>query len=478
MQQPSLKKPAVPLRDDVRRFVESTSWTIAKTYAATWPHEYVVRSPENAAMLTALARHVFQHGTDGRFYSQVRKYHHEGGKVYWSMDRTPEATTLINRCDETQTYEARLAAGTLPSAPTRPSRSSHMSSTVLAHLAASMPQKENLATEALAFILNGSPAARGALQHRLAALVGETKPVARVTTQIAVAEESRPDVVLFAESGDWLGYIEAKFWAGLTAAQPVEYVKRLSDAGGGLLVFLAPERRLPTLHIEVKERLQAAKLDMTDVNPRCVMVGTVRIGLLAWSDLLVALRDAVGADRRAASDVDQLTGLVARFETDGFLPVTRVELDDLDAPRRIMTLADLVNGIMDQAAHDDVLDVKGLKPMHFIYGTGRYAAFPTAGCWLGLDHKLWSTHGRSPIWIRFKSGPWGRSERLRDPLGSWLNMAPPRAYAADGEVLVPILLDVGVEKDRVVQHAVSQLRELKNMLSGLPALGGEAPAQP
>jgi hypothetical protein len=57
-------------------------------------------------------------------------------------------------------------------------------------------------------------------------------------------------------------------------------------------------------------------------------------------------------------------------------------------------------------------------------------------------------------------------------------MAPPRAYAADGEVLVPILLDVGVEKDRVVQHAVSQLRELKNMLSGLPALGGEAPAQP
>ena len=27
---------------------------------------------------------------------------------------TPEATTLINRCDEDQTYEARLAAGTLP----------------------------------------------------------------------------------------------------------------------------------------------------------------------------------------------------------------------------------------------------------------------------------------------------------------------------------------------------------------------------
>lgn len=103
-----------PLRDDVRAFVESATWTFAKTYAATWPHEYVVRTPENAAMVLALAQHIFEHGTDGRFYSQVRKYHHESGKVYWSMDSTPEATDLINRCDEAQTYEARLAAGTLP----------------------------------------------------------------------------------------------------------------------------------------------------------------------------------------------------------------------------------------------------------------------------------------------------------------------------------------------------------------------------
>lgn len=104
---------AVPFTDDVRRFVESTRWTFAKTYAATWPHEYVVRDAANAAMILALARHIFEHGTDGRFYSQVRKYHHEGGKVYWCMSATSESATLINRCDEKQTYEARLAAGTL-----------------------------------------------------------------------------------------------------------------------------------------------------------------------------------------------------------------------------------------------------------------------------------------------------------------------------------------------------------------------------
>jgi hypothetical protein len=105
----------VPFPEAIRTFVQSTPWRFARTYATSWPHEYVVRTPDNALMILALAQHIFAHGVDGQFYSQVRKYHHEGGKVYWSMDETPETTTLINRCGEDQTYEARLAAGTLPS---------------------------------------------------------------------------------------------------------------------------------------------------------------------------------------------------------------------------------------------------------------------------------------------------------------------------------------------------------------------------
>ncbi len=102
------------LPDDVRHFVATATWTFARTYAATWPHEYIVRTPENAPMVLALARRIFECGTDGRFYATTQRYLHDGGKVYWSMDPTPESTDLINRCDEDQTYEARLAAGTLP----------------------------------------------------------------------------------------------------------------------------------------------------------------------------------------------------------------------------------------------------------------------------------------------------------------------------------------------------------------------------
>ena len=100
--------------DEVREFVATAKWTFARTYAATWPHEYVVQSSVNAPMILAIARHIFEHGTDGLFYSQTRKYHHEGGMVYWVMSATPEGATLVNRCREDQTYEARLASGTLP----------------------------------------------------------------------------------------------------------------------------------------------------------------------------------------------------------------------------------------------------------------------------------------------------------------------------------------------------------------------------
>jgi hypothetical protein len=64
----------------------------------------VVETPENAAMVLALA-HIFEHGVDGRFFSQVPKYHHEGGRVYWStIVKEVEAIgpTLVERREEAE----------------------------------------------------------------------------------------------------------------------------------------------------------------------------------------------------------------------------------------------------------------------------------------------------------------------------------------------------------------------------------------
>lgn len=43
----------------------------------------------------------------------IRLDHREGDQVYWTMS-APDAVDLVNRCDLAETYEMRLAAGTLP----------------------------------------------------------------------------------------------------------------------------------------------------------------------------------------------------------------------------------------------------------------------------------------------------------------------------------------------------------------------------
>lgn len=354
-----------------------------------------------------------------------------------------------------------------------------MAETVLAHIASSIAQKENLATEALAYILNRSATARVAMHRQVVALLGDTPTIARVATQAAVGDESRPDVILHADDGRPVGYIEAKFWAALTAAQPVEYVKRLTESGGGVLVMLAPERRLPTLRAEILERLKEHTL--TDVAAASMRAGSVRIGVLSWTKLLAALSDAVGEDRGVASDVHQLAGLVARFEAEGFIPLTRVDIDDLDVPRRVLVLANLVPDIVEKAVAEKIFTLKGTKATHHLGATGRYAAFARAGCWIGLTHWAWSGHGRSPIWVRFGADKWGRGDTMRELLRAWAAADPPRAYLDDEDraVRVPLLLRIGVEKDLVVLDVVRQLRELDEimMAAGMTALSGEAPPE-
>ena len=44
----------------------------------------------------------------------VLTYYEEAGLVYWTMGAPLAETTIVNRCRSEETYENRLAAGTLP----------------------------------------------------------------------------------------------------------------------------------------------------------------------------------------------------------------------------------------------------------------------------------------------------------------------------------------------------------------------------
>jgi len=102
------------LSPELKAFVDETSWTFAKTYAKTWPHEYIVRDRVDEELFLSLVRHIREHGYQGWFYRKPITYFDEDGMVYWTMGAPVEETIIVNRCTKEQSYEYRLEHDTLP----------------------------------------------------------------------------------------------------------------------------------------------------------------------------------------------------------------------------------------------------------------------------------------------------------------------------------------------------------------------------
>jgi hypothetical protein len=89
---------------------------LRKTYAATWPHEDVVRDRIDEDLFLRLVRHIRFKRICRQVYQKQITYFDEDGMVYWTMGAPIEETTIVNRCKREQTYEYRLKHGILPQA--------------------------------------------------------------------------------------------------------------------------------------------------------------------------------------------------------------------------------------------------------------------------------------------------------------------------------------------------------------------------
>ncbi len=99
---------------DLLQFVAVEKWVFAKTYAKTWPHEYIVRERVDENLFVKLVEHIRANGYQGYFYKKEITYYEEDGLVYWTMGAPVIETIIINRCAKENTYESRLKTGTLP----------------------------------------------------------------------------------------------------------------------------------------------------------------------------------------------------------------------------------------------------------------------------------------------------------------------------------------------------------------------------
>lgn len=107
---------------EIESFLETVAWTFARTYAKTWPHNYIVKKHVDASLFEKAVVHIRQYGYQGWFYKTPITYFQQGEFVYWTMVPPAGGTswypaeeeTVINRCPVESTYEYRRKFGLLP----------------------------------------------------------------------------------------------------------------------------------------------------------------------------------------------------------------------------------------------------------------------------------------------------------------------------------------------------------------------------
>ncbi len=191
---------------------------------------------------------------------------------------------------------------------------------VLAHVVlGGALQNEPAATQALAYILNSNPDIARTFVGMLRDADIEFEP-GRIEAELE-HEEAQPDLTIYDSEGSARVFVENKFWAGLTDAQPLSYLDHLPEDPSSALIFIVPEQRVSAVWRELRDRCDKAGREWADGSGNrsmeCARVDGKAMSIISWKAVLEGLLHAArsGGYTTTGDDIVQLQGL-ATTETD------------------------------------------------------------------------------------------------------------------------------------------------------------------
>ena len=194
-------------------------------------------------------------------------------------------------------------------------------------------------------------------------------------------------------------------------------------------------------------------------------VESARIGgkamlITSWDYVLTGLLDAARSERhdtfKIRNDLFQLQGLTKHMESDAFRPLRDDEITDQEAVRRLISYIGLIDGIVNKLVEGGVADVRGLNRTATFDYIGRYfRMYGKFELWLAINFRVWRDHGITPLWL----APWGSTVNEFETIrGLFENVE------FGGVRYFPIRLKTGVERDRVIDDAVAQMKRIADNL--------------
>ena len=331
-------------------------------------------------------------------------------------------------------------------------------------------ENENVATDALAYVVNTSRDAHRGVMKLLRCIIPHL-PDLSIRTQNS-ADQMRPDMWGYEGSVPRV-FIENKFWAGLTANQPVNYLKHLAkQEPPSLLMMVVPETRQETIWRELLARLDAANITASDHacpgdTGRAVETGIGPVlAITSWRRLLDGIEAELAEEAVAFHDLVQLRSLCSAADDDAFVPLTAQESTDQRIPAIVMHMTSVYQAVTGWAITEGIFSTEGLTASNSWKRFGRYVQFPagaTFGAWFGVDYSLWKRHGVSPLWLVFPPSDWGNAQKAQELLDSWSQREKVFMMFEDNELLVAVELPGREGKDEVIRFVENRLGSISNI---------------
>ena len=332
--------------------------------------------------------------------------------------------------------------------------------------------EEPAATQALAYLLNASED----LAKAFVDAVCQTG-IATFTPEMVVAEEQHgdhfPDLTIRDNDGVIRILVENKFWAGLTAAQPVAYLDALPPEASSALIFIVPHQRMTGLWRELKKKCLCNGIELGKESKEDPIswapIGHRTLAITSWKYVLGRLEQATidGEHSGLRQDIIQLRGLTDQMDVGEFLPLRDDDVTDVNVARRLINYSDLIEEIVKRLVEDEIGKKEGLSTAHGYTTAGRYVLLHEKfGLWIGVDLTAWRDWGITPMWSKHNtnfsfSGIQGKILQAKGLFDD--------AQEAGGNLYIPIRLTTGVERDVVINDAVHQMTRIANMLlEGFP----------
>ena len=336
-------------------------------------------------------------------------------------------------------------------------------------------QAENLATESLYYILSNSNSARTGLSRFLRNIDSRFTSELFFNTQVYDEDEAIPDLVGFDSDNDQICIIESKFWAGLTDNQPVTYIKRLNPNKTSILLFLVPSKRLESIWNEIINRCKDAGMSFnSEIRDEYHISANLNennyLAVIDWNSLLTLIETELdnAGDYLIKSDLLQLKGLCNQMDEESFLPIDSIEISPMIAKRN-MQFYDIVDEVTANGISRGIYSREGLRSGSGLYYYAQYFKIGEFVYGLKFDNKNWNQLRNTPIWLEVYGRGWRKATEERPKVKKALydleSHEQNRLFFDQYNIaLVPLKIELGVEKKNIIQSLTLQIEEIDKLL--------------